>query len=227
MNDDTFYCTLVSMVPFPIREEKPGLVPSVVHIPAAEKDNFVVVHVKPCFYPMYIDEARGSFNVPVPPDQLAKSIIDDFVNAQLGVDRHPEHPASPGMFFVVGKLTKEQIKKEYPDAVQEALNTQKEWFRRLVQSADDDWQRYRQHKTISDLQRHAAKSLGLERDWLVVTKDAPMTPISAGKTCPACFSTVHPQAIICPQCRCVMDAKAYAAMKFAPVGGESVASTSK
>jgi len=227
MKDETgqFACTVVSILPFPITETKPGLIVGYYAMPAAKKDDFEILVVYPTHFPLYVDQTRGSVPIPVPSDQLAQSVVDDFINSQMGIKRDAEEPAYPGLFFVLGKRDKEYIKKEHADALLEARTAQKNWFLRLVHLADDDWQRYRQHKTISDLQRFAARDLGLDRPWLLLVADKPQAP--GVKTCPACQMSVHEMAAICPSCRCVLNEKLYKSFQFASVGATNVPSVSK
>jgi len=79
-----------------------------------------------------------------------------------------------------------------------------------VKLADDDWNKYRQHKTISDIQRYACSFLKLERPWLL---DAEIT--AALSECPSCFEKVNPRAIVCSHCRFVLDEARYKAAQFA------------
>jgi len=78
--------------------------------------------------------------------------------------------------------------------------------------ADDDWEKSRQHKFISDIQRYAAKSLKLVRPWIIST----ITDQGLIK-CVACQSNIDSKAIICPNCRCIIDMDKYKTLQFAEV----------
>ena len=94
--------------------------------------------------------------------------------------------------------------------IAKARARQKAWFIRLVAIADDDWQRYGQHKFISDTQRYAGRTLNLERPWLILQQVE-----SSLSVCPACQVQVHPKAVICSHCRFVLNPVEYKKMQFA------------
>jgi hypothetical protein len=186
--------TVVSLVPFDLHETKPGLFPGEYNIPAAKDNDFQVFHVGPAKYYIYLDSDRGSHEAFEPDYKVAEAIVNDFCLSQLATG--PD--AMPGMFCVEGKLSKDDVIIHHEAKLKSARITQNNWYKSLVKNADDDWSRYHQHKIISDLQRFAAKSLGLDREWLIITSDII-------KRCGACRVVIDPEAIICSNCRAILD----------------------
>jgi hypothetical protein len=194
--------TVVSVSPFPIKEKFHGLKPSLFEIPPAEPGSFQTLVVHDCVAVVYIDESRGSFEAPRSGEEIARSIIYDATMNHIEADLD----ARPGMFYVPGEVNKNDIKKEYKAELDKANACQEAWFHKLVKQADDSWARYGQHKMITDTARRAATILGLKREWTDPTKQ---------KKCPVCQEVVHPAAIVCRACQCVLDAEAYSKFTFA------------
>jgi len=199
--------TIISLVPFPINEFKPQMDPEYIHIPADPPDGFVVHHVKTSGFPYYVGEGKN-IRIPEPSEAFAESIVNDYKIAQIGLSEG----AAPGIFYVEGQHTKESIKKDEVilSLILAAKKQQIKWFENLVKLADDDWAKTRQHALISDLQRHAARTLNVERDWMF----APSMD-GANLRCPACTSIVPNQAIVCPNCKCILDESKAKALAFA------------
>lgn len=196
--------TIVSAMPFELTEYKPGLNPSTYVMPAAEGDNVQVLHVEDAVYPVYIGDGRNLQQVERA-EVIANSVINDFVSAQLV----HETDAKPALFVLDGKVTAEEVKTKHLTKLKTAQALQKAWFWKLVQLADDDWQKYRQHRMITDHQRMAARALGLKKDWLYTIADM--------QDCPGCGSKVLQNIAVCPNCRAILDEKKAAELKFAAV----------
>jgi hypothetical protein len=200
--------TVVSILPQSIYEQKPGLAPSTYRIDGVEKGDIEVLIVADNRYIMHVMDQERPITVPVPCDEVARAVVDDYVHSQLAVSDDP--PACPGLFWVEGGHTKADIEENFGESLAISRIKQNNWFKNLVHLGDDDWNKYHQHRMISDIQRIAAKDLGLSRDWLSVT-DAVDVP-----RCPACGSTVaFREAVICSICRCILNAERYNEFKFA------------
>jgi hypothetical protein len=199
--------TLISMMPCPLVEKKPGLVPDTFFIPAAEKDGFQIILVHDSRFPVYIDHDRGTIWIPAPGETIAESIVRDYNSAQLNITES----SRPGIFWLPGEFSSEQIRERFADRLKKERDTQIRWFKSLVQLADDDWNRFRQHRMISDIQRYAAEYLGSEREWLSIDLKA-----AELQRCPACAVILqNPAAAICMNCRCVLNRAKYEALTFA------------
>ncbi|HWY05694.1 MAG TPA: hypothetical protein VNY24_02475 [Candidatus Acidoferrales bacterium] len=83
---------------------------------------------------------------------------------------------------------------------EELLEAQKkleEFQRRLVDTADLEWERSHNMMFITDLERRAARELGLEKPWLYDPK--PMAD------CPACGEKIRPGVAVCRTCGAILD----------------------
>ena len=196
--------TVVSMLPYEFRADFPGIVPPYFYIPKAEKGDFIVLHVPDCLNHVPVGEGRVLTRT-ILGEQIASSIAKDHISASLYVTDE----AFPGIKSISGKHEKADIKKMYGEELKALEAAQRAWFRTLVNKADDAWKdpnQRGQSMAISDLQRSAAIYLGLmNKEWLNAN------PIDL---VPCKFCTVHipGNAIICPQCKQVVNAEAYKKM---------------
>jgi hypothetical protein len=200
--------TIVSFVPFPITEEKPGVYPGYFHIPPCRDvdiPNLLVIGDSK--YHVEIDADR-TVTVPCPAPDMARSIVNDYLISNL--EYSVEHESMPAIFWVEGERTWEQIQKNNAEQIVQVRQYQLNWFRRLVTLADDDWERTRQHRAITDTQRHAARALGLSRPWIIPTTAERETK----KFCIACRSEVHPEAVVCQNCRAILNIVEYSKLQF-------------
>lgn len=196
-------CTVVSLLPYPLREVKPGLFPGEFAIPACLNEKPGILHVDRSRHDVYLDEKRGSIPVWTPSDEIARALIYDYRTSCLAV----EEDAIPGLFWLEGEKSLKDIGVAHVKELNDHQKKQENWFERLVKLADDDWERLHKHSAISNLQRLAAKSLNLERPWIVVKP-------SETRKCPACRTTVEFGAVICSACHCVLDAEGYKKLTF-------------
>jgi len=72
-----------------------------------------------------------------------------------------------------------------------------EFYRRLVASADLEWERTRNPMFITDLERRAARQLGLEKPWLYDPK-----PLAE---CPVCAEKIKHGVAVCKSCGAILD----------------------
>lgn len=208
---DELICSVISIVPFEIDEYKPGLYPGHFEIPASENNFPQILHVGESVHYVEVDVAR-SIRVVNSPHVIAESIVEDYLSAQLAI-KSGETDVGPGIFWKLGKYDISKIIKECQPELENAKLRQYNWFVRLVEMADDDWEKTRQHRAITDMQRKAAKILGLEKPWIVVPKAATQAIVS--QDCPACGSQIKQGVILCPNCRCIIDYDRYKETKFA------------
>lgn len=201
--------TVVSVLPFPISEEKPGMSPSVFDIPRAPKGGISVLKVGGSIAPVKIDDDRGSIYVPQDAEKIANSIVQDFINATMCVELGL---AEPGLFWLHGDLTPEEVMVSYSGELELCRTKHLNWCKRLVSEADDLWQRYRQHKSITDVMRYAAEELGFEdREWAKVMSARPISILN----CPACGQECNKEAAVCHACRCILNEDKFRSLKFA------------
>jgi len=201
-------CTVVSLVPFTIREEKPGLIPSRYFIPASDSIVPQILHVGPAMHYVYLDETRGNLQIRDAANEVARSLVQDYAGAQLVVNED----STPGIFWVPGVHTAKEIEEKYSEQLVEVKIKQRKWFTLICRLADDDWNKFHQHNVVSDFQRRVATILGLnpeEHEWM-----NPEIKI-ATVTCFACGSPVGLTIAVCPVCRCILDQDKYNKLKFA------------
>ena len=74
-----------------------------------------------------------------------------------------------------------------------------QFYKRLVFSGDQEWERSHHYLLIPDVQRRACRWLGLERDWSYEPQEM--------KDCPACGTKVRPNVAVCRACGAILDCK--------------------
>lgn len=156
--------TVISVYPFEVKAAKPGMVPPEFTIPAAPKDDISILNVPFCDVYIYIDSDRGQMAMKEFAGTVARSIVQDYVTSQFCYNGEN---CQPGLFWVPGRYTKEEIKELFAEEIKKARNAQQEWFKRLVMDADDSWNKTKRHSNISEMQRVAVRQLGIKRDWVI------------------------------------------------------------
>jgi hypothetical protein len=186
--------TVVSFLPWKVESTKPGVIPDTYSIPAAVGKYPGVLVINNAISPIYLDGDRGTFPTTIPVEELAGAIVGDYNVAFLGVDGD-SHPA---LFWVEGAQTPESVVEKFKLQCESAKAAQNRWFLKLIRMADDDWAKFHQHKMITDIQRFAARTLGLNREWAI--EPEPVTMIK----CPACTSLLEDTAVVCKNCRAIL-----------------------
>ena len=196
--------TVVSMLPYAIKEVKPNIIPGYFQIPASRNGLPALLHVGSAIH--WLESPfpkQPSIKMTELSTQMARSIVNDFVEAQICLDSD----AAPGLFWIEGHVELDEVLKRHGDKVKAAEERQKRWFIRLVREADDDWAKSKSNKAISDIQRYAARTLNLDREWLSTTLESIM------EKCPMCKGFVEQGAIIHSICGYILNPTEYAKMK--------------
>lgn len=195
-----YACTVVSLLPFELQEEKPHLLPPLHIVPAAPKDGIAVAHIGEAthYVPHPIDER--SFKQITSPNELARSICDDYNSAHVAIDEN----AGPSLFWVEGRLSAEEVIDFYPQKVADARKRVHQWYRNLINMADADWAKNKNVRTVSDVQKVAARVLGVKREWVEYTQD-PIETIN----CPFCRYSIAPDSIKCLNCKEIVNIEKY------------------
>jgi hypothetical protein len=206
-----YACTVVSLMPIPITEDKPHMIPANFRIDAAEDGDFSILHVEEGIHYIpnpIIEEGKpgSSFKQTTNPAEMARSICDDFNTAQIGLGED----AGPGLFWLEGRLSKTVILVDNADAIAYYRARQNNWFRSLVTLADNDWEKNKSRIAVSDLQRAAAKALGIRKDWVDLSTQETVN-------CPMCKSFINPTAVICGFCKYIVKPDLYNKESFANV----------
>ena len=197
--------TLVSLYPLEFHEHVPFLFPSSYHIDASDGITPKTLIVGEAFYlvPNPTSEDMPPLKITKSATSIAESLVYDFHNSSMFSDEG----SKPAIFSLPDEWDAATILKTHRVKVDLAVAQQKNWFKKLVYQADDDWQKFKQHKMISDLQRLAAKTLNLEREWMNVEVSM--------LSCPACSTKVNATQAVCHNCRCIINPEAYKNLKFA------------
>lgn len=99
----------------------------------------------------------------------------------------------------------------------EARRRLREFQERLVVAADLEWERSHNPMFITDLERRAARQLGLEKPWLYDPK--PMAE------CPVCAEKIKPGVAVCRSCGAILDRARAAQFGLIPPAEEEKKST--
>lgn len=97
----------------------------------------------------------------------------------------------------------EASKKE----MEKAVVRQRGFYIRLVRQGDAAWAKNGKHENISDAQRRAAASLGIEKEWNTIAKP--------NIECPGCGELVPVQVAMCKHCSAIINREAYDRLEFA------------
>lgn len=232
--------TIVSVFPRELVEKKPTVSPNEFRIPACVSEDgkgYPDIDPVTVLIPDGTTQFYKGWNewIPaiVPSESLAQDIVRGFVSSNLEVTLGGEQPICPGLFAVSSSYDREEkitregydekravewVKKEFKEELTKAHRGQDLWYQLLVRRADDEWNKSKNPRAVSDVHRFAAKRLGIEREW---TKDIILSSITK---CPACRQNIDPMAIVCPVCKHVINPAALKKLNedqnvFAGMGG--------
>ena len=193
-------CTVVSLVPYEVKDDKPGIIPSTYTVPPSNGIIPSLLVIKDANCPLFRGSDQPNFNMILPGEDIARSLVNDYIRAQL-VYKEDAHPA---LFWVVGEEKDGNVViTKYNEKIEHARVVQNNWFKSLVELADDEWNRNHQHKAITDIQRFACRSLGLteSKEWYTSPTPVPMIK------CPACMTMVEGASVVCRNCKHILDKK--------------------
>lgn len=188
-------CTVLSICPFETVEIKP-INGGYFKIPAAEKDDFVLLTIKDSSYIQRLPATDHNIVIPVASHLIAKALVDDFVNTVI----ESSDEAGPGMMWLEGNISRAEILTKHKEQLDRLKLRQLQWFKNLCKKGDDDWNQYHKIGLISGHQRYAADYLGYKAPWVVEyhTNEGMMD-------CPACYSKIDSRAAICMHCSAIID----------------------
>lgn len=95
-----------------------------------------------------------------------------------------------GVFVAAGEMPT-------ADELQEAREKLAAFYRRLVAGADREWERSHSYLFINDVERRAARYLGLEKDWFYQARET--------MECPGCGEKIKPGVAVCRVCHAILD----------------------
>jgi hypothetical protein len=202
-------CTIVSIYPKRIDEFKHTIQPGrfVVEPGTFKKPSILVVGSSSWW--REIDEDQPLLEIPQSSVQVADSVVRDYC---IGVIEYNGESAGPGLFYILGEHTVEDIQRDYSKELAKAKTRQDAWFTNLIKLATSLWARSNGNPlAISDDMRMAAREMGqTDFDWM---KDFRMVGM---ERCKACGSLRNPDFPICPHCKNVdLDHPSAKGLKFA------------
>lgn len=193
--------TVVSIYPVAIHETKPTIQPGTFDITAGSYEKPAILVVGPSSWWREIDEDQPLLEIPNSSIQIADSIVKDYCN---GIIECNMNEIMPGLFYVPGEKTVDQICKDHKKELDRSNEKQKRWYSALVQVADTLWSRSNGNPlSISNDMRIAALQLNLTKDWM-----ADFTNIEMVR-CKACGNLNNSTVVVCPNCKVVLDTEKF------------------
>ena len=143
---------------------------------------YAVTPVRACTSVMDLGDKR-MMEIRLSAQEIAEDLVRE-INGDSG------EGSFHGVFVAAGpEPTKEELA--------EAQKKLEAFHRRLVETADLEWERSHNMMFITDLERRAARELGLEKPWLYDPK-----PLA---DCPACGEKIKPGVAVCRTCGAILD----------------------
>jgi len=200
-------CTIVSVFPKEIVEDKPTIFPGHFVIPAATKGDFSLTVIEgSSYYQASVIEHMPPTEIQVNSAALAKAIIDDYLSATWLASKGVR---GPGVFWIPGAHTRANILaykddtgrsfKELKDA---AENQQRIWFALIMDFADEAWARTNGNpKGIPEDARIAAEYLGVSstKPWMENTISTIL------EHCPSCGEMINLSYPTCKHCHAIVN----------------------
>lgn len=160
-------------------------------LPAAPRDGYTLLQIEEMDELQRLSSDFAPFNAQVSAGSIARDLMNEWGGNAPG-DEH----GGPGIFICAGnEPTEEELKR--------ARARQARWCQWLVNGAQGEWINGNRNN-IKDLHRAAAVWLGMERfEWLKEPEQAKT------KKCPLCSSQIDGDAMVCPVCRHIIDARRF------------------
>lgn len=187
--------TVVSIYPVEVDEIKHTIQPGRFIIPPGTEAKPAILIVEPSSWWREVDEDQPLLEIPVSSIAIADSIVKDYCQGILGAGGD----AKPGLFYVPGRHSSDEIKKSYAHEIVKAVRQQRSYYENLIKLADSLWARSNGNPlAISDGMRLAAREMGQgTREWM---KNQQMMETTR---CKACGGLRNPEYPICPNCKSI------------------------
>jgi len=200
--------SIISIVPIEIRIDRAGaMFPDKWVIPAAVEVPSILI-VSDGWSRTYLGVERGFIKIPVNSYDLARSIVNDYLRSCICT----ADECMPGIFAIEKEVTEKDL-GNYEKELSTCNLYQRAWFEQLIRMADNDWAKTgHKHNVISNTQRLIAKKLGLDKEWLFVTRED--TPTGSIK-CPSCFANIDARSVVCSNCRLILKPEEHKKLQFA------------
>lgn len=190
--------TVVSIYPKVIDEKKPTIQPGRFILNKGSLEHPAILVVGSSSWWKEIDDEQPLLEIPNNSVQVADSIVKDYCNGILGCNMKD---CMPGIFWVPGEYTVEEIKTKQFVLLNRAAENQRRFWETLVKLADGLWARTNGSPLcISDDMRMAARELNLNnKDWM---QDFHMLEQIR---CAACGALRNPEFPVCQTCKAIVD----------------------
>lgn len=190
--------TVISILPKPIHEKKATIQPSDYEIAPGFPESPAILVVTSASWWREIDENQPLLEIPVSSVQVADSVVRDYCNGLLACNMSDK---MPGLFYIPGAFTLQDIQKNYKNLISDADKKQRNWFNELIKIADIMWSRTNGNPlSISDDARLACKMLNItNKPWLGDFQTQELV------RCVACGALRNPQFPICGACKAIAD----------------------
>ena len=139
---------------------------------------------------------KRTLEVPISAREVAQDLCRE-INADAGED------SFFGVFVAQGE-------RPDGDELTEARQRLAVFYRSMVASADREWERSHSYLFVNDVQRRAARYLGLEKEWFYQARET--------SDCPGCGEKVRAGVAVCKTCGAILDRDKAAALGLAPLG---------
>ena len=207
MNQFVDVSTVFSIAPFELFDTKPGLLPGIYRIPKCTDTKIPQrLLVKSGLHIMHIGGKRLPLKIETASHVIAAAIVNDCISSQLWCDPGVQNP---GLTWLSGDISVEDFVSTHKVAYDELVSQQRSWFLRICKETDNEWSRYKNHRVVSDTARFASRALGLDPEWMKSDE------VFGMNKCPACSTPNDKLAVICSNCKCILDAEKYKALTFA------------
>jgi hypothetical protein len=140
---------------------------------------------------------KRTLEVPITASEVAQDLCRE-INADAGEDS----------FFGVFVA---QAERPGDDELTEARQRLAAFYRSMVASADREWERSHSYLFINDVQRRAARYLGLEKEWFYQARET--------SDCPGCGEKVRAGVAVCKTCGAILDRDKAATLGLGLVAG--------
>ena len=196
MNYPNDKSTIFSIAPMAIHEFKPGLYPGKFYIEPCTNDTQPTRLVVGCSdYLMTVAARKQPIRINTPSYQIAKAIVDDFMDGQLIITTD----ARPGVCWIQGDVSVIQFVEKNVELYESIRENQKRWFVLVIQKTNDDWKKYHHSRVVTDTARFASRALGIPTpEWMTVQEVA----MNFFK-CPACATMNDPANVVCSGCKAI------------------------
>jgi hypothetical protein len=136
---------------------------------------------------------KRTMEVPISALEVAQDLCRE-INSDAGEESYL------GVFVAKGEMpSAEELRKG-----REKLAV---FYRRLVAGADREWERSHSYLFINDVERRAARYLGMDKEWFYQARET--------VECPGCGEKIKPGVAVCRSCGAILDRAKAAALGLA------------